>query len=68
MRTDLADLDGELHDIRGRSDLRDSYDRDSCAAAQALARMLKAIDSYGIACDSVRHAGAECVAVFRPLA
>ncbi len=66
MRTYLADLDGDLHDIRGRDDLRDVYDRDSYVAGQTLARALKAINSYGIAYDSVRHAGGKCVAVFRP--
>jgi hypothetical protein len=66
MRTYLADLDGELHDIRGRADLTDVYAPDSYAAGQTLARPLKAANSYGIAYDSVRHAGGECVAVFRP--
>lgn len=37
-----------------------------CRLANALARALKAKNSYGIAYDSVRHAGGECVAVFRP--
>jgi hypothetical protein len=66
MRTYLADLDGELHDIRDRGDLSDVYDRDSYAAGQTLARALKAMNSHGIAYDSVRHAGGKCVAVFRP--
>ena len=66
MRTYLADLDGELHDIRGRTDLGAVYDRDSYAAGQALARALKAVNSWGIAFDSVRQAGGECVGVFRP--
>jgi RES domain len=66
MRTYLADVDGDLHDIRGRADLTDVYNRDSYAAGQSLAGALKATNSYGIAYDSVRHAGGECVAVFRP--
>ena len=66
MRAYLADLEGALHDIRGRADLSDVYDRDSYVAGQTLARALKAINSYGIAYDSVRHAGGECGAVFRP--
>ena len=66
MRTYLADLDGDLHDIRGRSDLVDIYAPDNYAAGQTLGRQLKAINSYGIAYNSVRHAGGECVAVFRP--
>ncbi len=66
MRTYLADLDAELHDIRGRDDLADVYDPDSYAAGQTLARSLKTKNSHGIAYDSVRHAGGTCVAVFRP--
>jgi len=66
MRTYLTDLDGDLHDIRGRSALVDIYAPDNYAAGQALGRELKAINSYGIAYNSVRQAGGECVAVFRP--
>lgn len=66
MRTYLADLDGELHDIRGRADLTDVYDLNSYAAGQALGRELKKINSYGITYDSVRDMGGECVGVFRP--
>lgn len=67
MRTYLADLDGELHDIRSRTDLMDVYDQNSYAAGQALARELKGINSYGITYDSVRDPGKECVGVFRPI-
>lgn len=66
MRTYLADLDGDLHDIRGRTDLTDIYDLESYTASQALGREIKAINSYGIAYNSVRHPGGECVGVFRP--
>lgn len=66
MRTYLADLDGELHDIRGRTDLTDIYNPESYTASQALARELKTINSYGIVYDSVRNSGGECVGVFRP--
>jgi hypothetical protein len=66
MRSYLADLDGELHDIRGRGDLGEVYNRDNYAAGQTLARELKAVKSQGIAYDSVRHTGGECAAVFRP--
>jgi len=65
MRTYLADLDAELHDIRGRADLAEVYDPNGYASGQNLARALKAVHSRGIAYDSVRHAGGECVAVFR---
>lgn len=66
MRTYLADLDGELHDIRGRTDLADVYAPDNYTASQVLGRELKRINSWGIAYNSVRHADGECVAVFRP--
>ncbi len=66
MRTYLADLDAEVHDIRGRDDLTDVYHPESYAAGQTLGRALKALNSCGIAYDSVRHAGGECVGVFRP--
>jgi RES domain len=52
--------------LRARGDLADVYDRDSYAAGQTPARALKAMNSCGIAFDSVRHAGGECAAVFRP--
>lgn len=66
MRTYLADVVGELHDIRGRTDLVDIYSPGSYAFSQALGRELKALNSYGIAYDSVRDPGGECVGVFRP--
>lgn len=66
MRTYLTDLDGDIHDIRGRTNLIDIYDSSSYTAGQAIGRELKTINSYGIAYDSVRHAGGECVGVFRP--
>jgi len=66
MRTYLTDLGGELHDIRGRKDLPHVYDPDNYAAGQALGRELKAIDSNGVAYDSVRRPAGECVGVFRP--
>jgi hypothetical protein len=51
---------------RARGDLADVYARNSYAAGQTPARALKAMNSCGIAFDSVRHAGGECAAVFRP--
>ncbi len=67
MRVYLVDLDGELHDLRGRSDsLPLVYHRNDYAAGQRLARTLRDAGSNGIAYDSVRRAGGECVAVFRP--
>lgn len=66
MRTYLADLSAELHDIRGRADLAAIYDPDAYGPGQALGRELKATGSDGIVYDSVRHRGGECVAIFRP--
>lgn len=66
MRTYLADLEGDLHDIRGRTDLTDIYDLKSYTASQALGREIKTINSYGIVYDSVRAPGGECVGIFRP--
>lgn len=68
MRTYLTDVIGDLHDIRGLNDPTGIYHPDSHAAGQALGRALKAENAWGIAYDSVRHRGGECVAVFRPRA
>src|SRR5690606_21473958 len=67
MRVYAVDLGGELHDLRGRqSDFALVYHRSDYAAAQHLARTLRKDGSNGIAYDSVRQEGGECVAVFRP--
>jgi hypothetical protein len=66
MRAYLADLGGDLHDIRGRKDLGAIYDPSDYSAGQALGRELKALNSYGIAYDSVRDQGGECAGVLRP--
>jgi len=66
MRTYLADLEGELHDIRDAPRFAAVYDPGNYAAGQVLGRELKAIKSGGLAYDSVRQPGGECVAVFRP--
>jgi len=67
MRCYLADVACELHDLRGRrTELADVYDPSSYAASQKLGRSLREAGSNGIAFDSVRRNGGECVAVFRP--
>lgn len=67
MRVLVNRLSGELHDIRGLgAELSDVYDPVDYAAGQALGRRLRDAGSYGIAYDSVRHAGGQCAAVFRP--
>lgn len=60
-----ANLDGQLHDIRGKK-LPGIYSKTSYSASQALGRRLMEERSYGIVYDSVRHQGGECVAVLRP--
>lgn len=66
MRVLTAELDGELHDIRGlQRKIPAVYHRSRYSASQALAKDLILEDSYGIVYDSVRHKGGECVAVFR---
>jgi hypothetical protein len=67
MRVYLTDLAAHLHDIRGlRETLPAIYAADDYSASQALGMRLRAQDSWGIAYDSVRHEGGECVGVFRP--
>lgn len=67
MRALTADLDGNLHDIRGlEKKMSKVYSETSYAASQALARELIKDFSYGIVYDSVRRKGGQCVAVFRP--
>jgi RES domain-containing protein len=67
MRCYLADVACELHDLRGlRTQLRDVYDPASYVASQKLGRELRNAGSNGIAFESVRRPGGECVAIFRP--
>ena len=66
MRTYLTDLNGNLHDIRGRRDFAAVYDSNNYAAGQVLGHELRTANSWGIAYDSVRDPGGECAGVFRP--
>ena len=69
MRVYYADLVAEFHDVRGlRAQLPGVYAPDSYAESQALGRALRAVNSWGIYYESVRDAGGECAAVFRPRA
>lgn len=71
MRSYAADLDAELHDIRGlREELPTIYESspDQYGAPQVFAAELRARGSNGIAYDSVRDPGGECAAVLRPKA
>jgi len=67
MRCYLGDIACELHDIRGQRGTRpDIYDPASYAASQKFGRQLRDAGSNGVAFDSVRRTGGECVAIFRP--
>jgi RES domain-containing protein len=67
MRVLEAAVAGELHDLRGQSAAWPGvYDPADYGAGQALARRLRARGSDGVAFDSVRHPGGECVALYRP--
>jgi len=67
MRSYLADVAARFHDIRGlRTQLPQIYDPDSYVSSQELGRALRRGGSNGIAYDSVRHEGGQCLAIFRP--
>jgi hypothetical protein len=67
VRLYLADFDGTFHDVRGHNPrYRPLHDPVSYTASQELARELLADGSNGIVYRSVRHAGGECIACFRP--
>lgn len=67
MRVLEAEIAAGLHDLRGlRERFPAVYDPGDYAAGQALARRLHARGSDGVAFESVRHAGGECVAIYRP--
>jgi hypothetical protein len=69
LRCYKAALRQPMHDIRGMQDrLPEVYARDDYAASQPFGAALRALPSWGVAYDSVRDAGGECVAVFRPRA
>lgn len=77
MRAPAQDLDFEVlkapvkgahfFDLRGRQrEFRDVYSATDYSASQLLGVELRRRDADGIAYDSVRREGGECVAVFRP--
>jgi len=70
MRCYRVRVEASLVDLRGRHDPTHEalYAPDSYAASQAFARPLRAAGSQGIAYDSVRHPGGQCVALFTPRA
>jgi hypothetical protein len=67
MRLYHADFRATFHDIRDeRRRFAPLYDPDSYTASQPFARELLAEGSNGVVYQSVRHAGGECIACFRP--
>ena len=67
MRVYLSDLNAALHDLREINDPV-LYDLVDYSAGQQLGLQLKNAGSYGAVYRSVRHAGGQCAAVFRPKA
>lgn len=66
MRQYLADFDADFHDVRRGPEFAALYDPDRYAPGQALARELLAQGSNGVIYRSVRDAGGQCLACFRP--
>lgn len=62
----FADFRHEFHDIHRDADFQDCLNPGSYAASQALGRNLLTGGSAGILYPSVRRAGGECIACFRP--
>jgi hypothetical protein len=68
LRVYVVDLTADLHDLRDRQHIHPLvYHPQNYSAGQHLALELKKSGSYGIAYDSVRQTGGECVAIFRPI-
>jgi len=66
-RVYVVDLFAELHDLRNLQETYPLvYHSQNYSAGQHLAIELKRAGSHGIAYDSIRRAGGECVAIFRP--
>ena len=69
MRSYAADIVAQFHDIRGATASHATLyaaDPNAYGPAQDFARRLRSSGSNGIAYDSVRDPGGECVAVFKP--
>ena len=67
MRELVADIDAMFHDIRGQHSSRpELYDPNDYAASQAFGNELRNIGSNGLAYNSVRKHGGECLVIFRP--
>lgn len=69
MRCYQADIDAELVELRRKKNRRpDLYHPDNYGPAQVFGRKRRAEGALGIVYDSVRHAGGQCVAMFKPRA
>jgi len=73
LRLVTASVEAELHDLGASepgaaSPFAAALDPDDYGPSQSLGRRLRAADSWGIRYPSVRHAGGECVGIFRPRA
>ncbi len=68
MRVYIAELDADLLDLRGDTNLATSYlDPDNYANSQRLGAVARMQDHYGLVYPSVRdQEGGHCAAVFRP--
>ena len=67
MRVYLVDLAGDMHDLRSLEPVFPLvYCKDDYTASRHLASTLRKEGSSGIAYDSVRRKGGECVAAFQP--
>jgi hypothetical protein len=66
LRVYLADFAARFHDVRTLRGASSVYHPDDYSASQRLARTLLESASNGIVYRSVRHAGGECLACFRP--
>ena len=66
LRVYLADFSARFHDVRSTRRMPGLYDPEDYRASQEFARGLLNAGSNGVVYRSVRHAGGECLACFRP--
>jgi len=75
LRLITANVEADLHDLAEPGEAANAPNRfaaaldpDDYGPSQALGGELRAVESWGIRYPSVRHAGGECVGIFRPRA
>ncbi|HEY2561211.1 MAG TPA: RES family NAD+ phosphorylase [Caldimonas sp.] len=75
MRVVTASVEADLHDLAESGEAANApgrygavLDADDYGPSQVLGRQLRAVESWGLRYPSVRHAGGECVGIFRPRA